>query len=82
MLARRFGFELPRHYPLRWDTWRDELKRILRDLESTLPPSLERVTLADLLAIEREEMGRQWAQDRYGHQPPVMRHTTISAFPE
>jgi hypothetical protein len=81
VLARRFGFDLPLFYPLRWNSGRDDLKRILDDLETTLPSILERLTLADLIQIEREEYGCQWAQDRYGDQPPKERFT-ISQFPE
>lgn len=82
VLAKRFGFELPAYYPLGPDIWRAALKRMLDDLESTLPTILERLTLADLVAVEREEMGCQWAQERYGHQPPAIRLTTVSDFPE
>ena len=67
-LAARFGFDLPRTYPLGYGPDIDRtIDRMLVELERVLPPVLREVTLEDLLAIESEEFGaQQIATRRYG----------------
>ena len=67
VLAARFGFELPRFYPLDVsDEDNADLLRILDDLKASLPVVLERLTLRDLIAIEEEEYGSSWQHQRSG----------------
>lgn len=60
VLANRFGFEVPKSYELRVeDESNTDIQAILNDLKATLPTVLRRVTLDDLIAVEREKNGSQ-----------------------
>lgn len=60
ILASRFGIETPVSYPLSWDEQRaSELAAILTDLKRTLPEVMKRVTLNDLIQVERETFGAE-----------------------
>ena len=65
VLAARFGLEVPECYKLDVDDEEStDMQLILNDLKATLPTILERVTLEDLIAVEQEEHGCQWHQER------------------
>lgn len=60
ILARRFGIDTPDYYPLSWGEQRArEIATILTDLKRTLPKVLKRVTLDDLVRVEREAFGAE-----------------------
>ena len=57
-LVRRLDIEVPEYYELGYgDEIYRTMERILEDLRKTLPIVLQRVTLEDLDAIEREQYG-------------------------
>lgn len=59
-LAKRFGIDTPAAYPLSWGEQRaSQIAAILTDLKGTLPQVMKRVTLEDLMRIERETFGAQ-----------------------
>ncbi len=61
VLADRFGYDVPQSFKLQSDDEEDsDLHSILDILAMTLPGILEHVTLEDLVAIEKQEYGRQW----------------------
>ena len=65
VLAKQFGFEMPERYELDVDDVDNiDMQAMLNDLKATLPTILERVTLEDLIAVEQEECGSQWHQER------------------
>jgi len=65
VLAKRFGLEVPGRYKLDVDDVENtDMQGILDDLKATLPTILERVTLEDLISVEKEEHGSQWHQER------------------
>ena len=83
VLAAKFGFELPRAYPLDVnDEENADLLSILDDLQNSLPGILARLTLTDLIAIEREEHGAQWfhEQSRRDHFAAGIRFAGITPF--
>lgn len=60
ILARRFGIDTPVYYPLSWGEQRSrEIATILADLKGTLPEVMKRVTLDDLVHVEREPFGAE-----------------------
>lgn len=60
ILARRLGIDTRLSYPLSWaDQRAEELAAILTDLKRTLPEVMMRVTLDDLIQVEREEFGAE-----------------------
>jgi hypothetical protein len=60
ILARRYGIDTPLSYPLSWGERRaSEIAAILTDLKRTLPEVMKRVTLDDLIQLERETFGAQ-----------------------
>ena len=60
ILARRFGIDTPVYYPLSWGEQRArEICTILTDLKRTLPEVMKRVTLDDLVQVEREAFGAE-----------------------
>jgi hypothetical protein len=81
VLARRFGFDLPNGYQLDVDDVANtDLRKILDDLEQTLPTILERVTVDDLIAIEREKFGCEWREERDSYQSASVRFEDITPF--
>lgn len=65
VLAARFGLDVPEFYKLDVDDEdNNDIQLILDDLTATLSTILERVTLADLIAVEQEKLGSQWHQER------------------
>lgn len=67
-LAKRFGIDIPLFYPLtRGERRAKELATILADLKRTLPEVTKRVTLDDLIYVERERFGAETiARARFG----------------
>lgn len=60
ILARRLGIDTPVSYPLSWgDRRAGEIATILTDLKRTLPEVMKRVTLDDLIQVEREQFGAE-----------------------
>ncbi|HKR38032.1 MAG TPA: hypothetical protein VJT10_24545 [Steroidobacteraceae bacterium] len=80
VLAKRFGVDTPLFYPLgSGDQTNVTLKAILADLTRTLPLVVPRVTLDDLLHIEREQYGAESrALARFG--PEYLQHVQISSY--
>lgn len=59
-VAQIFGIDTPIVYPLSWgDKRADEIAAILTDLKRTLPEVIKRVTLEDLIHVERETFGAE-----------------------
>ena len=55
------------------------MQTMLADLKRTLPVIVPRVTLDDLLCIERDQTGAEtWARARFG--PGYLHHVEIGAF--
>jgi hypothetical protein len=60
ILARRFGIDTPISYPLSWGDQRaGEIATILTELKRSLPEVMKRVTLDDLIQVEREQFGAE-----------------------
>ncbi len=60
MIARRFGINTPMSYPLSCGQQRTgQIAAILTDLKRTLPEVMKRVTLDDLIHVEREKFGAE-----------------------
>lgn len=81
VLARRLGLHAPMFYKL-GEQYQDAItmKSMLTDLQRTLPDIVARVTLQDLLCIEREEFGAERkAGWRFG--PEYLKHVEVSNFP-
>lgn len=82
VLARRLGLHAPMFYKL-GEQHQDAItmKSMLTDLQRTLPDIVARVTLEDLLCIEREEFGAERkAKGHFG--PEYLQHVEISHYPE
>jgi hypothetical protein len=59
-LAKRFAIDTPLGYPLSWGPQRSaEIAAIISDLRRTLPEVMARVTLEDLIHVEREQFGAE-----------------------
>jgi len=80
VLARRFGVEVLRAYELRPNGAVASIDTMIADLRDTLPIVLERVCLADLVAIEDEEFGCAWIQAKFASQPGCPTLESISEF--
>jgi hypothetical protein len=60
ILARGYGIDTPLCYSLSWGEQRaSQIAAILTDLKGTLPQVMKRVTLEDLMRVERETFGAQ-----------------------
>jgi hypothetical protein len=80
ILARRFGFDLPRSYTLGYgDDVKKAMERIVAELVRTLPTILEKVTLDDLEEIEGEEGGAQQIARGWAG-PAYLAHVIVSEF--
>ena len=81
VLAKRFDIDLPLDYKLGYvEEQKVTMQTMLADLKRGLPMIVKRVTLDDLLAIEREQYGAEdLACIRFG--PTYRDHVEISAFP-
>jgi hypothetical protein len=79
-LAKRFGLETPLFYTLGYGEQIElTMKTMLADLRRTLPTVLQRVSMEDLLAVERDEFGAETkARMRFGAE--YMQHVEISAL--
>ena len=66
VLARRFEITVPNYYPLRYgEEMSDSMQSVLHDLRETLPAVLSKVTLEDLIAVEKEQYGSQKVAEGY-----------------
>jgi hypothetical protein len=60
ILARKYGIDTPVSYSLSWGEERaNQIATILTDLKRTLPQVIKRVTLEDLIHVEREPFGAE-----------------------
>ena len=80
VLARRFGIDVPMVYKLGYgEEEAVTMQAMLADLKRTLPVVVPRVTLDDLLRIERDEHGVETrARARFG--PKYLENVEIGAF--
>ena len=79
-LAKRFALDVPMDYKLGYGEEKQAtMQTMLADLKRTLPIIVPRVTLDDLLHIERDQKGAEtWARARFG--PEYLKHIEIAAF--
>lgn len=82
-LARRFGFDVPRYYPMA-DADRGKFvpHQIYSDLERTLPLVASRISLADLVALENEAPKGAALLATSGFSPDQAKDLQISEFIE
>jgi hypothetical protein len=81
VLARRLGLDAPMFYKLGYGEQMNlPMKEMLADLRRTLPVVMSKVTLEDLLCIEREEFGAE-TKARIHLGPEYLQRVEISSFP-
>lgn len=80
-LGKRLGFDLPGKYELSRNGSEPAIRTMVGDLKDTLLNVANRVTLADLVYVERKEFGARSIAE-LTHGADYLKHVKISGFQE